>query len=378
MRPLALVPLALGTLAPVALPAQRPDSLATDVRQYVVVDTVVVALSHVLLVDGTGAAPKPDQTIVIRDGRIAEVGPAPSGQVPAGAQTMDLSGSTVIPGLVGMHDHLFYTAAGGRAVQMSYTGPRLYLGSGPLPRAARSQRRSPGRRALPADPRLRAGGRLAAGHLRDLALRRMGRRAQRARPRRSLRLHLRRRCRRPCRQQLHADRRAPSGACGPRRHETPARARKPPSRPPPRSQPAGSDRRPVLSRLPARDGLRPHAAHRRPGGRLPAARQLAGGLFRRRCGPHVLALRESGPEWTPAEHRPLAPGRPGATGDDRGGWAAGGVRLGDGAGLRPPSAQLHDPQPDLGPGRALLPHWAAARAVRGRAGSDDQACGGAP
>src|SRR5213076_2677988 len=68
--------------------------------------------------------------IVVRDGRIAEVGPAPSVQVPAGAPTMDLSGSTVIPGLVGMHDHLFYTAAGGRAVQMSYTGPRLYLGSG--------------------------------------------------------------------------------------------------------------------------------------------------------------------------------------------------------------------------------------------------------
>src|SRR3712207_4387991 len=43
---------------------------------------------------------------------------------------MDLRGSTVIPGLVGMHDHLFYTAAGGRAAQMSFTGPRLYLGSG--------------------------------------------------------------------------------------------------------------------------------------------------------------------------------------------------------------------------------------------------------
>jgi len=130
MRPLALVPLALVMLAPATLPAQRPDSLATDVRQYVVVDSGLVALTHVLLVDGTGAAPKPDQTIVIRDGRVAEVGPAASVQVPAGAQTMDLSGSTVIPGLVGMHDHLFYTAAGGRAVQMSYTGPRLYLGSG--------------------------------------------------------------------------------------------------------------------------------------------------------------------------------------------------------------------------------------------------------
>jgi hypothetical protein len=43
---------------------------------------------------------------------------------------MDLGGHTVIPGLIGMHDHLFYTAAGGRAVQMSYTGPRLYLASG--------------------------------------------------------------------------------------------------------------------------------------------------------------------------------------------------------------------------------------------------------
>ena len=43
---------------------------------------------------------------------------------------MQLNGSTVIPGLVGMHDHLFYTAAGGRAVQMGFTGPRLYLASG--------------------------------------------------------------------------------------------------------------------------------------------------------------------------------------------------------------------------------------------------------
>jgi imidazolonepropionase-like amidohydrolase len=113
-----------------ALAAQRPDSLAAQVREYVAVDTSLLALTHVLLVDGTGAAPKSDQTIVIRAGRIATVGPAASVQIPAGARVMDMSGSTVIPGLIGMHDHLFYTAAGGRAVQMSYTGPRLYLGSG--------------------------------------------------------------------------------------------------------------------------------------------------------------------------------------------------------------------------------------------------------
>src|SRR5436305_6379332 len=113
-----------------ALSAQRPDSLAAQVREYVAVDTSLLALTHVLIVDGTGGSPKSDQTIVIRAGRIAAVGPAASVQVPAGARVMDLSGSTVIPGIVGMHDHLFYTAAGGRAVQMSYTGPRLYLGSG--------------------------------------------------------------------------------------------------------------------------------------------------------------------------------------------------------------------------------------------------------
>src|SRR5436190_24283572 len=113
-----------------ALATQRPDSLAAAVREYVTVDTSLLALTHVLLVDGTGAAPKSDQTVVIRAGRISAVGPAASVPIPAGARVFDLNGSTVIPGIIGMHDHLFYTAAGGRAVQMGYTGPRLYLGSG--------------------------------------------------------------------------------------------------------------------------------------------------------------------------------------------------------------------------------------------------------
>src|SRR5438309_3186638 len=112
------------------LVAQRPDSFAASVREYIAVDTSVVALTHVLLVDGTGAAPKSDQTVVIRAGKIAAVGPAASVQIPAGARVMDMSGSTVIPGIIGMHDHLFYTAAGGRAVQMGCTGSHIYLGSG--------------------------------------------------------------------------------------------------------------------------------------------------------------------------------------------------------------------------------------------------------
>jgi imidazolonepropionase-like amidohydrolase len=127
---LTVVVAALIALATRPLQAQRPDSLGEEVRKYVALDTTAVALTHVLLFDGTGGPPRPDQTVIIQKGRIAQVGPAGSTKVPEGAVGMDLNGHTLIPGLIGLHNHLFYTAAGGRAAQMSYTGPRLYLASG--------------------------------------------------------------------------------------------------------------------------------------------------------------------------------------------------------------------------------------------------------
>lgn len=124
------VVLALAALAGPPLTAQRPESLSDQVRQFVQVDAPIVALTHVRVIDGTGAAAKDDQTIVIQGGRIAAVGPAASVRVPEGARVLDLRGHTVIPGIVGMHDHLFYTAAGGRASQMTFSAPVLYLASG--------------------------------------------------------------------------------------------------------------------------------------------------------------------------------------------------------------------------------------------------------
>lgn len=124
---------AAGILAvAAAAPAdgQRAAEMSDQVRAYVTVDAPVVALTNVTVIDGTGAPARSGQTIVLRDGRIAAVGHARSVPVPADAEVRDLSGHTVIPGLIGLHDHLFYTAAGGRSAQMTYTGPRLYLGSG--------------------------------------------------------------------------------------------------------------------------------------------------------------------------------------------------------------------------------------------------------
>ena len=110
--------------------AQAVSALSKTTRDFVTVSEPVVALTNATVIDGTGSAPKTNQTIVIRDGKIAAVGATSSVAVPQGARTIDLSGQTVIPGIVGMHDHLFYTAAGGREASLGVSGPRLYLGSG--------------------------------------------------------------------------------------------------------------------------------------------------------------------------------------------------------------------------------------------------------
>lgn len=110
--------------------AQRAAAMPENVRTYVSVDAPVIALTRVKLIDGTGAPAKDDQTVVIDNGRITAVGRSSDVRVPAGARVLDLSGHTLIPGIIGLHDHLYYTAAGGRSAQLTFTGPRLYLGSG--------------------------------------------------------------------------------------------------------------------------------------------------------------------------------------------------------------------------------------------------------
>src|ERR1700677_853666 len=121
--------------------AQKPK--APDVAEVVSVDAPVFVLNHVRVMDGTGAAAKEDQAVVVANGKIKSIGPAASVQAPQGAQQMDRTGYTVIPGLVGMHNHLYYTDsisvqyAFGRIGQpglfiaeIPYTAPRLYLAAG--------------------------------------------------------------------------------------------------------------------------------------------------------------------------------------------------------------------------------------------------------
>ena len=65
-----------------------------------------VVLDNVRIIDGIGAAPIEDGRIVIERDRIARIGRAAEIGVPAGAETVDLSGRTVIPGLIDLHFHI--------------------------------------------------------------------------------------------------------------------------------------------------------------------------------------------------------------------------------------------------------------------------------
>ena len=119
----------IALFLPALAEAQLGTALSPEVRdRYARVSVPAFVLRDVTLVDGTGAPPLRGVSVAVEDGRITQVGT--DVEVPPGADLLTYSGHTLIPGLVGLHDHMFYTAAGGRAAQLSFTGPRLYLGSG--------------------------------------------------------------------------------------------------------------------------------------------------------------------------------------------------------------------------------------------------------
>lgn len=107
-----------------------PISAQSRFAEFIAVDPGAVALTNVKLIDGTGAPAREGMTIVLDGDRIAAVGPTGQVAIPSGANVLDLSGHTVIPGLVGLHDHSYYTGGNGRAAQLSFSGSRLYLASG--------------------------------------------------------------------------------------------------------------------------------------------------------------------------------------------------------------------------------------------------------
>jgi imidazolonepropionase-like amidohydrolase len=117
-----------------------PATLGPDVQPYVQLPAGRIGIEHLRIIDGTGAAPIEDATLLIDGAKIGAVLPAGS-PLPAGYRRLDGTGETALPGLVGMHNHLYYLqrpnldAAGHFEQpiiipQMTFSAPRLYLANG--------------------------------------------------------------------------------------------------------------------------------------------------------------------------------------------------------------------------------------------------------
>ena len=105
-----------------------PPTQPNPDTKFIAYNQPVIAFTHAEIIDGTGAAPKYDQTLIVKDGRIAAMGSHVA--VPSGATVIDAHGKTLLPGFVMVHEHLFYTMGKGNYASMLYTFPRLYLAGG--------------------------------------------------------------------------------------------------------------------------------------------------------------------------------------------------------------------------------------------------------
>ena len=126
MKLSALGLIAAGLLGSAPLAAQPTDP-------FIAVRAPVVVLTHARVIDGHGHAPLENQTLILRDGKIATCGPDGSVSIPDGAEQRDLTGNTVLPGLVMAHEHLYYssiTKGPFHMNEMEYSFPRLYLAAG--------------------------------------------------------------------------------------------------------------------------------------------------------------------------------------------------------------------------------------------------------
>jgi len=129
-----LVAVLAGFCAATSAVAQTPP-LSAQTQQFVKYAQPLLAITHIRVIDGTGTAAKENQTVLLRDGLIAAVGKHV--KLPKNATVIDGSGQTLIPGLVGMHDHMFYPApkVNPEAKEAIYpeqasSFPKLYLAGG--------------------------------------------------------------------------------------------------------------------------------------------------------------------------------------------------------------------------------------------------------
>jgi imidazolonepropionase-like amidohydrolase len=128
---LAMIAIISGLVTPRQVEAQSFDQLTTSARPFVSVESSRFVIEHVVLIDGTGAPARADMSVFVEDGRITRVAPSAQMTRPSGdVQVIDGTGQTLTPGLVMMHEHMFYPSGAARYNTNEQSFPPLYLAGG--------------------------------------------------------------------------------------------------------------------------------------------------------------------------------------------------------------------------------------------------------
>lgn len=109
------------------------QQLSKQVTDFIEVQDSIVVIKNVTIIDGTGAAVKYKQDILVQNRRITALGNSGELKIPENVRIIDATGKTVIPGLIMMHEHLFHAKpffGMYKAVHMTNTFPQLYLAGG--------------------------------------------------------------------------------------------------------------------------------------------------------------------------------------------------------------------------------------------------------
>lgn len=138
LSPLRILASALTLLAAAAgrspAAAQSFDQLSEAVQALTASESDHFVIQNVVLIDGTGEPARRGMSVEVLDGRIATVGTAQEVGTPAGAEVVEGDGRTLIPGLVMLHEHLFYPsgrdARGARYNTHELSFPPFYLAGG--------------------------------------------------------------------------------------------------------------------------------------------------------------------------------------------------------------------------------------------------------
>ena len=104
-----------------------------SVSQFIRDSAKIILLTNAKIIDGTGNPSKTQQTIVITNGKIIQVGNTKDISPPKDAEIIDCSGKTIIPGLIMLHEHIYYTIPMGEyfnVAEMPFSFPRLYFAAG--------------------------------------------------------------------------------------------------------------------------------------------------------------------------------------------------------------------------------------------------------